>query len=64
MDRFGNTVAMETTGGDEGSYRQSADGLWVNPFKHELPLSFFNHYLFLSQPPPPRGVTPQTNRFK
>lgn len=57
--RFGNTVAMETTGGDEGSYRQSADGLWVNPFKHELPLSFFffffflNHYLFLSQPKAP-----------
>lgn len=47
MARFGNTVAMETTGGDEGSYRQSADGLWVNPFKHELPLSFFE-LLFIS----------------
>lgn len=59
--RFGNTVAMETTGGDEGSYRQSADGLWVNPFKHELPLSFLDYYLFLSptlHPPPTLGVTP------
>lgn len=49
MARFGNTVARETTPGDEGSYRQSADGLWVNPFKHDLPLSFF--FLFLSQSP-------------
>lgn len=32
--------------GIEGSYRQSADGLWVNPFKHELPLSFFFLFFF------------------
>lgn len=52
--RFGNTVARETTRGDEGSYRQSADGLWVDPFKHDLPLScffIFFYFYFLSQSP-------------
>lgn len=38
--RFGNTVAKETTQGAKGSCRQSADALWVNPFKHDLLLSF------------------------
>ena len=53
--RFGNTVARETTRGDEGSYRQSADGLWVNPFKRHLPLSccFFRFSLSQSPRPPP-----------
>lgn len=41
VDRFGNTVAKETTRGAEGSCRQSADTLWVNPFKHDLLSSFF-----------------------
>lgn len=60
MARFGNTVARETTPGDEGSYRQSADGLWVNPFKHDLPLSFFflPPFSLRSEPPPARELTP------
>lgn len=57
VDRFGNTVAKETTRGAEGSCRQSADTLWVNPFKHDLLSSFFSQPLFLSQqrecPPSP-----------
>lgn len=50
--RFGNTVARETTQGDEGSYRQSADGLWVNPFKHDLPFVFFLLFISLSAKSP------------
>lgn len=55
VDRFGNTVAKETTGGAEGSCRQSADTLWVNPFKHDL-LSSLLH-LRLTPPPQPPLLT-------
>lgn len=44
VDRFGNTVAKATTRGAEGSCRQSADTLWVNPFKHDLLSSFFSPF--------------------
>lgn len=57
-DRFGNTVAKETTGGAEGSCRQSADTLWVNPFKHDLLSSLFR---FRPSLPPPLRPTPAAN---
>lgn len=56
VDRFGNTVAKETTGGAEGSCRQSADTLWVNPFKHDLLSSLFR--LRLTPPPQPLLAPP------
>lgn len=55
--RFGNTVAKETTGGAKGSCRQSADALWVNPFKHDLLTSLFIS-LAAKRKPPTRELLP------
>lgn len=52
MARFGSTVAMETTRGAKSSCRQSADALWVNPFKHDLLTSLFIYFSFSSEKAP------------
>jgi len=53
--RNGRTVSMETTRRAKSSCRQSADALWVNPFKHDLLTSLFiNLFLFQHRESPSR----------